>query len=67
MVREPRLDDLTYFNAQHKADCCMIRVTLGALALALPVAASAAPENYTLDPYHTYPHFAVDHFGVSLM
>lgn len=45
----------------------MTRITLCALALALPLAASAATENYTLDPYHTYPHFAVDHFGVSLM
>ncbi len=45
----------------------MTRFTFGALALALPLAASAAPENYTLDPYHTYAHFAVDHFGVSLM
>jgi polyisoprenoid-binding protein YceI len=45
----------------------MDRITLGALALALPFAAVAAPENYTLDPYHTYPHFAVDHFGVSTM
>jgi len=44
----------------------MKRITLGALALALPFAASAAPENYTLDPYHTYPHFAVEHFGVSM-
>jgi polyisoprenoid-binding protein YceI len=32
---------------------------------ALPVAALAAPESYTLDPYHTYPNFAVDHLGVS--
>ncbi len=45
----------------------MQRFTLGALALALPLAAAAAPESYTLDPYHTYPHFGVDHFGVSLM
>lgn len=45
----------------------MQRLTLGALALALPLAATAAPESYTLDPYHTYPHFAVDHFGVSQM
>jgi len=45
----------------------MDRITLGALALALPFAAVAAPESYTLDPYHTYPHFAVDHFGVSTM
>jgi len=44
----------------------MKRVTLCALALALPVAASAAPESYTLDPHHTYPHFAVEHLGVSL-
>jgi polyisoprenoid-binding protein YceI len=44
----------------------MKRLTLGALALTLPLAAFAAPENYTLDPYHTYPHFAVEHFGVSM-
>jgi polyisoprenoid-binding protein YceI len=43
----------------------MKRFTLGALALTLPLAAIAAPESYTLDPYHTYPHFAVEHFGVS--
>jgi len=45
----------------------MTRITLCAVALALPLAASAAPENYTLDPYHTYPHFAVEHFGVSML
>lgn len=44
----------------------MQRLTLGALALSLPLAVAAAPESYTLDPYHTYPHFAVEHFGVSL-
>jgi len=35
--------------------------------LALPLAAFAAPETYTLDPYHTYPNFTVDHLGVSTM
>jgi len=45
----------------------MKRMTLGALALTLPLAGLAAPENYTLDPYHTYPHFAVEHFGVSMI
>jgi polyisoprenoid-binding protein YceI len=45
----------------------MRRATLGALALALPLAAVCAPESYTLDPFHTYPHFAVDHLGVSTM
>lgn len=37
------------------------------LGFALPLAALAAPENYTLDPTHTYPHFEVDHLGVSTM
>ncbi len=32
---------------------------------ALPLAAAAAPESYTLDPYHTFVHFAVDHNGFS--
>jgi polyisoprenoid-binding protein YceI len=35
--------------------------------LALPLAALAAPESYTIDPYHTYPNFTVDHLGVSTM
>lgn len=35
------------------------------LFAALPVAALAAPETYTLDPYHTFPHFSVDHLGLS--
>jgi polyisoprenoid-binding protein YceI len=38
---------------------------LAALALATPFAVSAAPENYTMDPTHTYPNFSVDHLGVS--
>jgi len=44
----------------------MTRV-LVALALAVPVAASAAPESYTMDPYHTYTHFEIDHNGLSYM
>jgi polyisoprenoid-binding protein YceI len=38
-----------------------------AVAFALPPAAFAAPENYTLDPYHTFPQFEVDHLGVSTL
>ena len=38
-----------------------------ALSLSLPLAALAAPENYTLDPTHTFPQFEVDHLGVSTM
>jgi polyisoprenoid-binding protein YceI len=44
----------------------MIRLTFGALALAVSSAALAAPETYKLDPHHTYPHFAVEHLGVSI-
>ncbi|MCC6211690.1 MAG: polyisoprenoid-binding protein [Burkholderiales bacterium] len=42
-----------------------MRKILFAAALALPLAAQASPENYTLDPYHTYPYFEIDHLGVS--
>ena len=45
----------------------MNKTVLGAFAVALPLAAFAAPENYTLDPHHTYPHFEVEHLGVSNM
>ena len=45
----------------------MKKMLLAAVSMLLPLAASAAPETYPLDPYHTYPHFAVDHLGVSTM
>ena len=45
----------------------MKKILLAALVAATPFAAYASPENYTLDPTHTYPHFAVDHLGVSTM
>jgi len=41
------------------------KLAIGAVALALPLGALAAPESYTVDPYHTYPHWEVSHFGVS--
>ena len=43
----------------------MSRLAVALLALALPLAAVAAPETYTMDPYHTYPNFSVDHMGFS--
>lgn len=43
----------------------MRRLSLGALALAVPIAVTAAPETYTIDPIHSFPHFAVDHLGVT--
>ena len=45
----------------------MHRMTLGALALAMPLAVAAAPDSYTLDSTHSFPYFAVDHFGVSTL
>ena len=41
----------------------MSKLTVGLIAAALPLAALAAPESYTLDPYHSFPHFDVSHFG----
>jgi polyisoprenoid-binding protein YceI len=34
---------------------------------ALPLAAVAAPESYTFDHYHTFPHFEVSHMGYSVI
>jgi polyisoprenoid-binding protein YceI len=45
----------------------MNRMTLGALALAMPLAVAAAPDSYTLDSTHSFAYFAVDHFGVSTL
>lgn len=40
---------------------------LASFLLLFGACASAAPETYTLDPTHTYPHFAVSHLGFSTM
>ena len=45
----------------------MARLAAALVLAALPFAASAAPESYTLDPYHTYAHFEVNHLGFSNM
>ena len=38
-----------------------------AAAAATPFAAFAQVESYRLDPYHTHPHFTIEHFGVSML
>jgi len=38
---------------------------LALLLLAAVPCAAAAADSYTLDPYHTYPNFSIDHLGVS--
>ena len=45
----------------------MSRIAIALVAAAVPLAAFAAPENYTMDPYHTYPQFEVSHLGFSHM
>jgi polyisoprenoid-binding protein YceI len=41
----------------------MNRIVLASLAALVGASAFAAPVTYTLDPNHTYPSFAADHFG----
>lgn len=43
----------------------MIRSKVALILAALPLAATAAPETYEIDPVHSYPHFAVNHLGMS--
>ncbi len=45
----------------------MKRQLLALAIAAVPLVAMAEPENYTLDPYHTYPNFMVEHWGLSMM
>jgi polyisoprenoid-binding protein YceI len=44
-----------------------MKTTAFALAAALPLAATAAPESYTIDPYHTFPYAEVTHLGTSVI
>jgi len=43
------------------------RITVGVAATTFAFAAAAAPESYTIDPYHTYPYFTANHIGFSNM
>ena len=39
------------------------KLAAAAIAAALPLASHAAPEAYTVDPYHSFPYFEADHYG----
>lgn len=43
----------------------MTKKMLAAVALALPLAAAAAPETYKLDEHHSFPNFMINHLGFS--
>ena len=44
----------------------MKHLLVTALVASLAAAAHAAPENYTIDPSHTYAHWSLSHLGYSL-
>lgn len=41
----------------------MTRLSVAAALFALPLVAAAQAETYTLDPYHTIPHFSLEYWG----
>jgi polyisoprenoid-binding protein YceI len=41
----------------------MSRIAIGIIAAAFAAPVAAAPESFTIDPYHTYPYFTVNHLG----
>lgn len=45
----------------------MIRITVVAIAFAMPLAAAAQAESYTLDPIHSFVNFTVDHLGFTTL
>jgi polyisoprenoid-binding protein YceI len=45
----------------------MRRIALALAVSALAASTVAAAANYTIDPNHTYPHFAVNHLGFSTL
>jgi polyisoprenoid-binding protein YceI len=45
----------------------MNRIAIGIFAVALPLAAMAESESYTIDPTHTVPYFETDHLGFATM
>lgn len=45
----------------------MFRHSTAALMLAAPLAALAAPQSYSIDPVHSFPNFAISHFGMSVI
>ena len=45
----------------------MFRHSTAALMLAAPLAVLAAPQSYSIDPVHSFPNFAISHFGMSVI
>jgi polyisoprenoid-binding protein YceI len=43
------------------------KLTAGLIAAIVPLAATAAPESFTVDPYHSIPYFEVVHLNTSVI
>ena len=43
----------------------MIKTIIGVIVAAFSLAVNAQVETYKIDPLHSFPHFGIDHFGVS--
>ncbi len=43
------------------------RIAAGVATALLPLSVVSAPESFTIDPIHTFPHFTVGHLGMSQM
>ena len=41
----------------------MSRIAIGLVAAAFAAPVAAAPESFTIDPFHSHPHFTVNHLG----
>lgn len=45
----------------------MRKLLVGLSAIALPFTAAAQVETYVIDPFHTVPHFEIDHLGFATL
>ncbi len=45
----------------------MLRIALALAVIAVPLASVAAPETFTVDPFHSHPHFQVKHLDYMYM
>lgn len=45
----------------------MLRIAVGIAAATFTLGAAAAPESYTIDSFHTFPYFTINHLGLNNM
>jgi polyisoprenoid-binding protein YceI len=62
VVRRARILDLTY---SQEIEMSKTMITL--ILAVLPLSASAAPENFTIDPVHSSINFTLEHLGLSMI